>query len=216
MIKYWFKILYSDNCIINTMYALLLKDIDNSNNWARQIKDMLYRYGYVWENPYTVNSKTFVPLIKQRLVDNFTQEWNDSLMQNSVLTVYKHLKSTFGYEEYLNIVSSSYYRKSITRLRLSSHRLRIESGRYGRNRIDRAERVCQVCGNGEVEDEFHFLLVCDKYSYMRRRYISVHYTRRPSMWKLIDLLSSVHADTLSKLACFVTCALKVRTNVLNA
>ena len=47
--------------------------------------------------------------------------------------------------------------------RLSSHSLRIESGRYERNRLDRSLRTCQICNTGDVEDEYHLILICNQY-----------------------------------------------------
>ena len=42
---------------------------------------------------------------------------------------------------------------------MSSHRLAIESGRWGRpNRIPVDERKCKVCS--VLEDEYHFVIEC--------------------------------------------------------
>ena len=51
-----------------------------------------------------------------------------------------------------------YARIAATRLRLSSHRLRVETGRWAR--IPRDARVCS-CGTGSVQDEQHVLLHCE-------------------------------------------------------
>jgi superfamily II helicase len=48
-------------------------------------------------------------------------------------------------------VNNFHYKRSICRLRISSHRLQIETGRY-RN-VPRDERICQNCSENEVEDE---------------------------------------------------------------
>ena len=66
-------------------------------------------------------------------LDCFIQSWNSSLQTNSVLTVYKELKNDFEYEAYLNADIPSYYLKLFTQLRISCHKLRVETGRYGRN-----------------------------------------------------------------------------------
>ena len=39
----------------------------------------------------------------------------------------------------------------------------------------------------EVEDEFHFMFICPKYSILRRKYIDNYYFRSPSMYKLFEL-----------------------------
>ena len=52
---------------------------------------------------------------------------------------YKYFKNGFGYEKYLDKLSSD-LRFYISRCRLSAHQLRIQSGRYARNAIPRNER----------------------------------------------------------------------------
>jgi hypothetical protein len=54
------------------------------------------------------------------------------------------------------------YRKSICKLRTSSHRLLIETGRN--TNILRNKRICKNCTNQEIEDETHFLTRCQKFS----------------------------------------------------
>ena len=53
-------------------------------------------------------------------------------------------------------------RKSFTRMRLSSHRMRCETGRW--SRIPAEERLCP-CGN--VQNEFHVLLQCSLTQHLR-------------------------------------------------
>ena len=57
-------------------------------------------------------------------------------------------------------------RTAFTRLRLSSHRLRIETGRWAR--IDRADRLCQ-CGL-DIQSEEHVLCDCMLVAEIRRAY----------------------------------------------
>ena len=47
--------------------------------------------------------------------------------------------------------------------RISTHDLRIEFGRYSKNRLDRNDRICSRCDLNEVEDEFHVFLNCTLY-----------------------------------------------------
>ena len=66
----------------------------------------------------------------------------------------------YNTKEYIN----ERERLSFTRFRLSSHHLKIETGRWAR--IEREERVCG-CGNG-VQDEQHVLFWCPKTETERR------------------------------------------------
>ena len=64
-----------------------------------------------------------------------------------------------------------YKRIAFTRFRLSSHRLRVETGRW--LRIPREERLCN-CGSVSVQDEKHVLLVCEMSQDIRDKYDITH------------------------------------------
>ena len=61
-----------------------------------------------------------------------------------------------------------HYRIEFTRLRLSSHRLRVETGRW--SRMNREDRCCQTCDNGDVQDESHIFTSCLCTYDIRNRY----------------------------------------------
>ena len=58
-------------------------------------------------------------------------------------------------------------RKTLSKFRLRLD-LHIEMGRWSRPRLPPDERLCMICGNGEVEDEYHFALTCSTYSLNRQ------------------------------------------------
>ena len=75
-------------------------------------------------------------MFKERLIDCFKQTWFSDIENNRVLNSLNiFVKPNFGVEEYIKTISKG-NRSLLTRLRISSHNLRIESGRYGRNRVD--------------------------------------------------------------------------------
>ena len=217
ILKYWFKILSTDNCILKAVYTCAYDDCCNSKkNWLYDVKNMLYRngYGYVWEDPFSVNHKSFVLLFKQKLFDCFQQELFENINNSRTLTVYRAVKNTFLYEPYLDIIKNNKHRQLLTRLRVSAHRLRIESARYGRNRLERHERLCEICEDRTVEDEYHFILICGKYKDLRNILLPKYYTRRPSMLKFVELLSCTKKNTLCNLCQYIEKALVIRQNCI--
>ena len=64
-----------------------------------------------------------------------------------------------------------YFRISFKRMRLSSHYLKIETGRW--SRIPREERLCQC---GEVQTEIHVLLQCPLLQYIRLSFDELNYS----------------------------------------
>ena len=107
-----------------------------------------------------------------------------------------HLRPT-GESAKVEVAPSEHHRKALSRLRLSSHRLRIESGRYDK-KCPINERKCIYCNSNDVEDEYHFVLVCDFYTELRKLYIKKYFYVRPSMAKFIDLLNSDSIFMLKK------------------
>ena len=83
---------------------------------------------------------------------------------------------------------------ALSPLRLSSHQLRIETGRYSQNRVDRAQRICTLCNKSDIEDEYHFVLVCLIYSNprqkSRQKCIRPYCYNRPSGSKFILLMQT--------------------------
>ena len=100
----------------------------------------------------------------------------------------------------------------LCKIRLSSHNLFIESGRS--QNIPRSERICQLC-NSDIEDEFHFVLKCPVYCDLRKKYIKHYYWRRPSVFKLVQLLSVNNVKELCSLGKFIRDAFKLRSSLLS-
>ena len=66
-------------------------------------------------------------------------------------------------EDYLRQVL---HRITLTKLRLSNHKLAIETGRYVRPYNKPKERICSICKK-DVEDEIHFSILCPAYQEKR-------------------------------------------------
>ena len=91
----------------------------------------------------------------ERLMDQFIQDWQSRVAENSVCSIYHLLKKKCCFEKYLTYLPSILKQRGL-KFRLSNHRLPIQQRRsLG---IPRDERICTVCGSGEVGDEFHYLL----------------------------------------------------------
>ena len=71
----------------------------------------------------------FIHILKERLNDNFIQNWNSELIESSRVRpgvlVYK-----FSLQPYLTCITLEQFRISLSRLRMSSHRLTRETGRW--------------------------------------------------------------------------------------
>jgi hypothetical protein len=99
-------------------------------------------------------------------------------------------------------------------IRLSSHNLFIETGRY--TGIVRNKRKCMLYNLNGLEDEFHFVLQCTKYNDLRKKYIKKYYWSKPSTFKLVQLLSVENGKELRNLGKFIHLACKSRNNLVRS
>lgn len=96
---------------------------------------------------------------------------------------------------------------------MSSHRLEVEAGRWARPvRVDYDERKCRICS--KLEDEFHFIFECPIYTDLRKLYIDKYYLIRPSMFKLIELLTTNRKKQIRNLGIFIYKAFEERNKQL--
>ena len=59
-----------------------------------------------------------------------------------------------------------------TKFRISAQKLNIEKQRYVKPRIPPSKRLCEMCNLNKVEDEFHVLFHCTKYTELRIKYFT--------------------------------------------
>ena len=74
------------------------------------------------------------------------------------LRLYKLFKKNFEMESYLYGKLDKLEKKILSRIRLSSHNLEIESGRHMKIPVEM--RLCKSCNMQKVGDEFHFIMEC--------------------------------------------------------
>ena len=217
IIKYWLHLHQSksDNCILRTLNHVLRKDADNSNTWSSKVKSLLEKSGFldVWLFPESVDITKFVKIFHNRLRDIFITEWKQGMGLSSSLDIYREIKSSFELTPYLLLIKNRKFRNAMTKLRLSSHQLNIETGRH-RN-IERLERKCKICNLGDLEDEYHFTLVCRAYGDLRKQYLPKFYYDKPSVFKFISLLNSTKLKILNNLALYIIKSFELRNTLIN-
>lgn len=215
IIKYWFKIANNtnSNCILKSVYRQMLYSTENEQNnnvWTSKVKNLLQRNGFaeVWQYPNSVDVKLFLPILKQRLIDSFITQSREGIRNSSSLSLYKELTITFEIAPYLKLLCNAKYRHTLAKIRLSSHALAIETGRH--RGIPRENRKCTLCNTNDIEDEYHFIIVCPLFNNLRNVYLPNYYTRSPSMFKFIQLLNTTSVKRLKNLATYIREATKLR------
>ena len=163
---------------------------------------MLFKMGLgeIWEYQDFINPKLYLKDFSERLYDNYDQDWSAEVEMTTQHRLYKHIKSDFYFEQYLNMNNAA-LRTSITKIRLSSHLLHIERGRGGR-KIDIQERVCVFCN--VIEDEFHCFVECPCFADIRKGLLPLTLKKSPSMYNFIDYFRCDREEIFIKWDFFAT------------
>ena len=86
-------------------------------------------------------------------------------------------------------------------LRLSNHRLPVETGRWENTPLE--DSKCILCSKYDIGDEFHYLFVCDHFISDRKKYLRSYFYKSPNIIKFKELFSSANTRKLVKLSSFV-------------
>ena len=80
-----------------------------------------------------------------RIRDQFIPNWNSRLNDSSRSAFYRSF-CEFRFQPYLDILNIVKYRAALSRIRMSSHRLHIETGRWAKpTSTPLNERKCFLC-----------------------------------------------------------------------
>ena len=210
IIKYWLKLRKSENCILK---ACLAQRILDNDEWIISIKNELNTLGlmYIFEGNFVHENNVFF-IIKSRFNDVYQQNMLSRIQNTTRGALYKHLVDNFTIQYYLQKSLNPTYRKYLSKFRLSAHSLNIEKGRY--NNTNRRDRICTLCNSSDIEDEFHFILKCPIYNDLRVNYIKNYYYRRPSVFKLVQLLSVNNVKIINNLGKYLYLASNRRCQLL--
>jgi hypothetical protein len=170
MLNYWHRLENLDDSfpLLQTAYNADKLNFQNKlSSWCGSV-NLLFRYFPELMKLQHATSSLFKTKCKKYLQEQFLNNWykkKDILSSTGKLDTYCKIKQYFGLENYLTILKNFTQRKTLTRFRISAHKLRIESGRY--LGMSRTSRICLNCTLNEVEDEIHFLFKCPKNSTIR-------------------------------------------------
>ena len=202
VIKYWLKVIRLEQTSpVKKIYDTLVSDCNNDNavcNWASGVRKLLLNngFGFAWNQQIVRNNNSFMSEFKLRLKDIFIQKCNEEISKLSNNRLYKHLD--YNSALYLTEISQNHIRIAITKLRLSSHALMNERGRW--MNVEYNLRLCETCN--VIEDEFHIVNECRRYNRLRQKYIPYTVYNKPSMAKFINFIDHATGLKLKKLGIF--------------
>ena len=137
-------------------------------------------------------------------------EWRFAENSDSTVATYKQMRgftAAYTAQPYIQQIRGYRLRKSLAQIRCSSHKLRVETGRYTSEA--RHERTCRLCSTATaIEDEQHILLHCPQLDDLRNAHSHLFQTPGQTLTDLFD----DHPPML--LAKYVRAALLMHQSVL--
>jgi hypothetical protein len=110
-ISYWARLLSGKQAKFSNVFHRLSRNFNengNTNlNWVYFIRAILNEceFTYIWETENVNNKEWLKCVVKQRLLDQFVQNWQTSLSDSSKALNYRIFKTKFEFEEYFNILN---------------------------------------------------------------------------------------------------------------
>jgi hypothetical protein len=211
---------YRENKALSTVHK---------NVWLYGVEQIMEHYNIDQNVTNENHHKNQMKRLQNELGNSFEDNWKRELHNDqrpgrghgNKMRTYRKFKHNFGCELYLKCIQNKLMKSSYSKFRLSSHKLKIETGRYiiKPKRLLPEERICDMCDSLDIEDEFHFLMKCKIYEKKRTElveYISVHYPMFKELsdhHKFIWMMNILDEKIIQAVALFVHNSLNMRENI---
>ena len=180
MLRQYHRMLKMSNDRLTKKVFLWDKQLNDNNvisSWTSEVKSVFESCNMI----DVFNSNTIFPLkCTIRKAKDILLLEQQTILSNKCSTMPK-LRTFVKFKEfnvlpaYVTKPMSFIQRKYISKLRLGSLEIRIETGRFNRPRLDENERICLLCNgndpsqseNSTIENECHFLFTCSLYDQIR-------------------------------------------------
>ena len=181
--KWWLKLRSYDQHRIARRVLVWSTELAEKGlkNWCWRIKKMSValqmhdEYLYSLALPDDGLVETVAPLVKKKLLHIANNEWIEKLNKPSKntetggkLRYYKLIKTDPTPAHFVLAPLTPGQRWVLASLRAGCLPMAVETGRYRSPKVPLAERLCNVCSEGAVEDELHFVTYCKPLSTERQ------------------------------------------------
>ena len=205
MISFWCKLRTGKKSKLSCKVYQALFNLYQSNiyrsPWLKCIHNILNSCGLsnLW-NSMDLNSTWLVNTVKQRVKDQYLQEWHAEVQESPICYNYRLFKQEFGFEKYLTDLPYR-WRFILCKFRTLNHGLPVEKGRY--LKIPRHQRYCNLCSKQQLGDEYHYLFECEELEVLRLDYIPKYYRSNHNTIKYKSLMCS-ETKVLCRLCKFIS------------
>ena len=138
-------------------------------NWCSHTVSMLSRYSLrrdvIDTEPLPEHKLDWLSKVRKAIETQESLAWRSQVLSSSRMSEVRRIKSSLSFEPYLKLTDAR-SRQRLTKMRCGGGDLKIERLR-GRDRVEREDRLCEVCDRKNVESERHALLECPAYNAVR-------------------------------------------------
>ncbi len=165
IIRFWNRMIIAPpNSLTKQMFEYDYNKCEQGrNNWCANVKK-LFRQVNLQDN-YINKDTCDLRKIKKLLFEEQEKTWKEKVINKPKLRFYCLFKSDLLMENYVTYNLSPSERSMLAQFRMGILPLEIETGRFFNVKVE--ERICKLCTEGLVEDEYHFLFVCPLYEDLR-------------------------------------------------
>ena len=198
------------------------------SSWTNEIRDIFYSCGLnsIFDNNTSFPLKATIETIKAKFRVDQAEYLRGECEQQPKLRTFIKFKDFYTVPSYVTKPLTFIQKKYLSKLRLGSLELKIETGRYSRPRLEITERICPICIENrlrdglepEIETEIHFLFFCEMYKSLRDRWNQT--LSKPDNFEAIDettklkLVLNDHTNVKAT-AQFIVDAFNMRRQMLN-
>ena len=131
------------------------------------LKVFLCEYGFTeaWQEQGVGDVKKFIVLLKERLINKFTHEWENLVVTSDRYEFYAKFKRILKLENYPNYNQLRCYKIAYIQFRLGISPIKSHQLRYIEGATDN-QLLCPVCRTTK-ENEMHVLFDCPGYQQFR-------------------------------------------------
>ena len=214
--RYWIKLTQmEDSRLPRKAYNMLFSlDTKGKVNWATKIKVKLYELGlgYVWLNQGVVDVAWFLRDVRTRLVDSRWQDWDAHIQDSNRFDLYRQFNSSHSIPTYITMKMDRHLKFMVARFRLGISEIAVHRFRY--KTVSEEDYVCPLCQDARDTD-LHFVFECPALDNLRNMFIPSKFQNRPSLFRLVLLMSSTQETIVKHFALYLYKAFKIRSICCN-
>lgn len=176
MIYFWAKLVLDDQHKLSGNILKWITTLKTNSGWCPSWLNFIHNtldmagLSQMWCTPNIFSANYIKKYFNLRSTDIAKQSWKSDVNNSSKCTIYKLIDKELVFENYLINLPWA-VASTLCKFRTSNHPLPIETGRYTNTLRD--NRLCLLCNKNLVGDEYHYVMVCDHFSDIRTKYISI-------------------------------------------